>query len=317
MAVRQILGVQEQESRAPAPDHPDVRLATLAAAQHGVVSRRQLAAIGLSNSAIRHRIEVHRLHRIHTSVYAVALPFVRWGRYMAAVLASGHHAVLGYRAAAALWGLRHAPSGPVDVTVPRAGGRRRHGIALHVTRSLPNSDVTTNEGIPCTTPMRTLVDLAAVSKHERELRRALERSLELNLFDGIALDAALERSKGRRGTRMLRRVLVGLPDEPRPLANELERNFLALVLAAGLPTPEVNSHIGILQVDFQWPTFKVVVETDGKATHGHAIAFHRDRDRDLYLAARGWRVVRLSWRQVADEPHRVALVLRRWLIPLR
>lgn len=310
------MGVQRHETNAPALDHPDVRLAALAAAQHGVVSRRQLASIGLTDSAIRHRIEVHRLHRIHTSVYAVGLPLLRWGGYMAAVLASGQLAILSHRAAAALSGLRHASSGPVDVTVPSAGGRRRRGITLHVTRSLPSSDVTTNEGIPCTTPMRTLVDLAAVSQHERELRRALERSLELNLFDRISLDAVLERSSGRRGMRMLRRVLARLPDEPPPVASELERIFLALVLAAGLPTPEVNAPIGILQADFQWPAFKVAVETDGQATHGHAIAFHRDRDRDLYLQARGWRVIRLSWRQVVDEPQRVASVLRRWLIPL-
>jgi very-short-patch-repair endonuclease len=66
-----------------------------------------------------------------------------------------------------------------------------------------------------------------------------------------------------------------------------------------------------LEVDFHWPPFKLVVETDGKATHGHPIAFHRDRDRDLYLQERGWRVLRLTWRQVTEEPQRVVALLRR------
>ena len=63
-------------------------------------------------------------------------------------------------------------------------------------------------------------------------------------------------------------------------AERLERRFLELITEADLPYPVVNGYIGDLQVDFHWPDYKLVVETDGKATHGHAIAFHRDRDRD-------------------------------------
>jgi very-short-patch-repair endonuclease len=158
--------------------------------------------------------------------------------------------------------------------------------------------------------MRTLVDLAAVVRHERHLRRALERAHELQIFDRAALDDVLARSHGRRGTASLRRLLNELSDTQAPVSSELERRFLETMVAAGLPRPVVNAHIGALQVDFHWPTFRLVVETDGRATHGHAIAFNRDRDRDLYLQERGWRVLRLSWRQVVDEPERVAAVLR-------
>jgi very-short-patch-repair endonuclease len=240
---------------------------------------------------------------------------MRYGNLMAAVLVSGDDAVASHRAAAWLQGLRGPPAGLIDVTVPRAGGRRRRGIALHVTRLLPSNEVTEEEGMPCTTPMRTLVDLAAVSKYERELRRALERSLELNIFDRIALDAVLERSSGRRGTGMLRRVLTDLSDEPLPIDSELERRFLELVRAAGLPDPVVNGQIGLLRVDFYWPDHKLVVETDGQAVHSHGIAFRRDRDRDLALTLEGWHVIRLSWRQVVDEPERIAATLRRHLRP--
>ena len=164
--------------------------------------------------------------------------------------------------------------------------------------------------------MRTLVDLAGVIHHERELQRALEKSLELNLFDRTALDAILERSRGRRGIRLLRRLLTQLPDEPPPTWSELERTFIELVRGAGLPPPVVNAQIGAFCVDFHWPQHNLVVETDGRATHGHAIAFQRDRDRDLYLQDRGWRVLRLSWRQVVHEPERVVRVLGRLLAEL-
>ena len=254
---------------------------------------------------------MNRLHRIHPGVYAVGHDrLLRFSRYMAAVLALGDGAVLSHKAAAAGLGLLPPPSGRIDVTVLGGGGRRYRGLAVHVTRSLPDSEITKVENIPCTTWARTLVDLAA-ALNERRLGRALERTLELNLFDRNEIDFALERSNGRRGIGRLRRLLAELSDEPPPNADTFERRFLALVRAAALPYPVVNGHIGDLQVDFHWPDHKLVVETDGKATHGHPIAFHRDRDRDLYLQERGWRVIRLSWRQVVYEPQRVVALLGR------
>src|SRR5262245_49807249 len=50
---------------------PDQRLAEIARAQHGVVSRRQLAAMGFGERAIARRIAAGRLHRLYRGVYAV------------------------------------------------------------------------------------------------------------------------------------------------------------------------------------------------------------------------------------------------------
>ena len=295
-------------------EHPDVAIAELAQRQHGIVSRTELLTAGLSSDEIWHRTNVGRLHRLHAGVYAVGhLLLPRFGAYLAAVLACGEGAVLSHRAGAALLGLGGPPSGPIDVTVPRRGGQQRSGIAVHRTRCLPGSEITEAERVPCTTPARTLVDLAAVAG-PRELRRALERSLELNLFDRTALDATLGRSRGRRGVVKLRRLLSRLPDEPPPVRSELERRFLHLIRAARLPTPVVNARVAGLEVDFHWPDQRVVVETDGRATHGAPHAFERDRSRDLQLGLAGWHVVRLSWRQVVHTPERVTTLLRYRLV---
>jgi hypothetical protein len=260
------------------------------------------------------RIAAGSLHPLHAGVYAVGharlLPFAR---VMAAVLACGDDAVASHRTAAWILDLRGAPSGPIDITVPRAGGRARRDIQVHRTRGA--LETTMCKGIACTTPMQTLVDLAGIVRHDRELKRALERTLELSRFDRTVLDALIARSSGRRGLRLLRHLLTALGDGPPPTAIEIERLFLELVRTFGLPYPVVNGYVGELQVDFHWPAYRLIVETDGGATHGHAIAFHRDRDRDLYLQGLGWRVVRLTWRQVVEEPERVAAVLRRWLPP--
>ena len=144
----------------------------------------------------------------------------------------------------------------------------------------------------------------------------MERTIELRIFDRTAMDAALRTSRGKRGTGKLRQVLTDLLDEAPPTSSELEQRFLELVRAACLPDPVINGHIGELQVDFHWPDHKLVVETDGRATHGHIIASHRDRDRDLYLQERGWRVLRLTWRQIVYEPQRVVELLGRLLAEL-
>ena len=227
---------------------------------------------------------------------------------MAAVLACGEGAALSHRAAGALLGLLAPSSRAVDVTVQRAGGRQRRGIAVHRTRSLPAIEVTWREGIPCTTVARTLVDLSAVLSPQ-QLDRALEQAEILRILDLASLEAAMDRARGRRGVRTLRRMIDDL-HEPPPVRRELERMFLALVRDAGLPAPAVNAPIGEFVVDFHWRDARLVVETDGRATHDTPHAFEEDRRRDLALTLAGWHVVRLSWRQVVEGPRRVAALLR-------
>src|SRR5919199_516964 len=97
----------------------DRAIATLAARQYGVVTRAQLRAIGLGDSAIGHRAAVGRLHRVHRGVYAVGHRLLPpRGAWMAATLACGEGAVLSHGAAAALWQIRASDAGVVDVTVP-------------------------------------------------------------------------------------------------------------------------------------------------------------------------------------------------------
>ena len=45
-----------------------------------------------------------------------------------------------------------------------------------------------------------------------------------------------------------------------------------------------------------------MVEIDGHRFHRHRRAFESDRWRDQILAARGYRVLRITWRQLHDEP---------------
>jgi len=147
-----------------------------------------------------------------------------------------------------------------------------------------------------TSPERTLVDLAATAAPD-DLERAVNEAQVLRLLGrGIGPDdrpghAALRAALGAHGTTVS--------------SSEAERRLLALIRAAALPRPRTNVRVGRFEVDMLWPEQRLIVEVDGFAAHGTRAAFERDRVRDAELQARGYRVLRITWRQIEREPHAV------------
>jgi very-short-patch-repair endonuclease len=292
----------------------DRELADLAGRQWGVVSLTQLTALGLGARAVQQRAAAGRLHRLYRGVYAVGHVLLgAEGRRLAAVMACGPGAVLSHGSAAAHWGLLHTAATHIDVTAPR-GRHGARGIRLHRTRCLDARDTATHEGIPITTVARTLLDLAATTQPHR-LERALAQAEHLCLYDHRAVTDAIARANGHRGTAALARATAS---EPKWARNDFEANFLSLVRDAGLPEPLVNHPVdaadyGYCEVDFFWPTQKLIVETDGWETHRTRAAFEHDRARDAALQAMGYRVVRFTRREVRDRPATVVRRLQRLL----
>lgn len=292
----------------------DAAVAALAEAQHGVVGRDQLAALGAGRGAIERWLGRGRLHRLHRGVYAVGHRAVsRDGRRLAAVLASGAGARLGRRSAGALWEVRESSRTRVEVIVPVAR-RPRPGIELFRSPLLPD-EVTSHRGIPVTTPARTLLDLAAVLA-PAALERALARAEMLRLADATSLEALVARHPGRAGTPALRRLLGGV-GSPAFTRSELEARFLAFLDARALPRPHTNTWLTIagraVEVDCLWAEEGLVVELDGYAAHGTRAAFEGDRARDRALQAAGLRVLRVTWRQLDEDPDALAADLERML----
>ena len=288
----------DEEVRPP----PWRAVAELAARQWGVVSLDQLRACGLGRGAVEKAAAIGRLHPLHRGVYALGHERLRReGRYLAAVLACGKRAVLSHRSAAAWWGLLQTAQAQVDVTSPH-GRHAIAGVRRHQARSLAAQDTTTHQGIPITSVARTLLDLAAtVQPHG--LERALAQAERLQLYDHTAIADVLSRSNGHRGRAALTRATA---QEPKLTRSELEARFLTLVRQAGLPDPQANLPLAApdhprLDPDFYWPTYRLIVETDGWETHGTRAAFRRDRRRDAALVASGWRVMRFSYDDVAYD----------------
>jgi very-short-patch-repair endonuclease len=258
-------------------NHPaDEAIAAFANRQGGVVSRKQLLARGVPPKAIDYRVKVGRLRAVHRGVYAVghdAIP--ARGLLVAGLLVAGPGNALGHRSAAHLLAL--LPSMPpfVEITTTTHRHRSRPGLVFHHTTHL---ETTHRHGLPVTTPLRTLQDLAA-TRPINEVERAASEALVLKLVTHDQLHAA--------GGR-LAKLVVG------PTRSGLERAFLRAVAKAKLPAPLVNHRIGAYTVDFYWPSHALVVETDGSRYHDHELARRRDRRRDAELQLRGCTVLRVD-----------------------
>jgi very-short-patch-repair endonuclease len=268
--------------------------------QHGVVTRAQLLANGLSGDAIQRRVSAGRLHPLWRGVYAVGRPEVdRRGRWMAAVLCAGPAALLSHSSAASLWGML-AWDGCIDVVVPYGVTRRRAGIRVHRRLGLDDSaDRREVDGIPVTDPVTTLVDIASCKPND-VVQRAIREADRLDLVDPIALRTSLDDTPRRPGLAAIRSLLdsetFAMTD------SELERRFLKLVRAAQLPAPRTQVEVNGYRVDFYWPELGLIVETDGLRYHRTAGQQKKDRERDQAHVVAGLTTLRFTASQVRFEP---------------
>jgi hypothetical protein len=287
-------------------DPADGAVSELARRQHGVVGRAQLIALGLGADAIDWRVRRQRLHRVHRGVYAVGhLALTRNAQFMAAVLACGDGAALSHFSAAVVWGILEAKGQDIHVTAEKQ--RKCRGVVVH--EAALDGERVRRLGIVVTTPARTLVDLADVVP-----RRTLERAFDEAEYLELDWMSAAPRH-GRSGSGLLTSVLaVHRPGTTRTLS-QLEEDFIAFCDERGIPRPEVNICIEGYLCDFVWREHGVIVETDGARAHGTTRARDRDPVRDADLQIAGWKVIRIPYKRLLNQPDAVEDQLRRLLTP--
>lgn len=294
--------------------YPDIDRLILAFAQrqHGVVARWQLVPAGVPASLIDERLKRRRLERIDRCVYGVPGLDGPRRRLAATVLSFGPHAVASHGAAGELLGLI-AQGGPRPaVSVCRGHPGRQDKVLLYRVKLSPD-ERTERDGIPVTTPARTLLDLAA-ELPDRPLEQALARGVRLEIVGRDDVVKLIERYPRRPGTPRLR-ALFAADRTPALTRSEAEERFLALVRRAELPEPGVNVKLRGFEVDFFWRAQSLVVEVDGLGYHSTRAAQQRDRQRDSTLGAAGMHVLRFTWADVTRRPEitlaKVALALGR------
>jgi hypothetical protein len=279
----------------------EARIAELAAAQHGLVTRSQLRKAGLTDRTIDRRLQAKRLWPAHRGVCRVGPLVAPRAREMAAVLACGGRAVVSHRSAAWLWevGEPPGPSSPVDVWVDESVRVRRAGIRAHRASGLADDDVTTLDRIPVTTLGRTLIDLAPVVGRTA-LERMAARAERNGLIELDELAARVARSRGRPGIRVLA-ALIGQEGGVAFTRSVFEERFVDEVRRFALPVPRINARVAGRELDAYWPEGRLAVELDGAAHHASWRSQESDRRRDADLAAHGITVIRVTWRQLVHE----------------
>jgi hypothetical protein len=280
-------------------------LARIAGASHGVVTRAQLLAAGVTPGEIKNRLLSGALLRQHAGVYRVGheAPSLE-ARYMAAVRAGGDRALLSGLAAAHLWRLVKGEPPAAEITAPAQ--RRIEGLRTRRCGHLSALDAATCRGIPVMTVAVTLVDVAAVLEVDA-LARACHEAGVLYGTTPEDVEAVLARRPRSRGAGKLRRIMRG---DVRVTLSKLEARFLRLVRRGGVPLPETNRPAGGRRVDCRWPEHRLTVELDSYRFHNSRHAWEQDRRREREARARGDDFRRYTYDDVFVRPNLVLKELR-------
>ncbi|MFN7149262.1 MAG: type IV toxin-antitoxin system AbiEi family antitoxin domain-containing protein [Microthrixaceae bacterium] len=296
-----------QEEAVAVFDH----LASIAERQHGLVTRSQIRSAGVSAQQLRTLRSRGVLLPIEPRVYAVSGAPPSWEQHLAAkVLAAGPLAIAGARSAAGLWRLDRYRRNHLDLVVPTPAPRRIHGVHLHESNALPNSERTVLEGIPVSTPIRTIFDVAryvsptrlgamlddAVRRDLTTYREAQQRIGELS-------------TRGRNGIATVRAMLKDRPDGSAVPDSPLESDARSLLRRAGIPEPVLHHRVECDELtyvlDLAWPPELVALECDGYRFHRTPEQLDWDDRRRTALGLRGWLVLHVTRRMLSERPGRL------------
>lgn len=276
------------------------RITQLLRTQNAAVTYQQLISAGLTRSAVRARVARGALAAVYRGVYVAGDPALIPLAGESAVLLSLGDAVLSHRSAAAIW--RIAPPDPSTIHVTVVGHPRpRPGTTLHRVARLHPADIRTRHNLRLTSPARTMIDFAAqATRGEIEAAFGEARGKQL-LTDGALMAAVVRAPVNHRGVAIIRGLRRDDPGSTYT-RSRAERLVRRLMRQAELAQPIVGARLNGFTVDFLWPEQRLILEVDGHDTHGDRLAFEEDRRRDQIQAAAGYTVIRVTWRQLRQEP---------------
>ncbi len=180
-------------------------------------------------------------------------------------------------------------------------------------RALIEDQIWIVDGVCITSPVQTLLDLAA-DVADDIWEQALESALRKRLVTIAELEAVVV--AGARGVRRIRRVLALRPPGAPPTESLLETLMVQLIRTVpGIPAPtrqvEVFYEDGrlIARVDLAWPELGLFIELDGEH-HADQPVYDASRETAV-VAATGWLCGRFTWTEVVRNPRPTARKLAR------
>ena len=267
----------------------------------------------MSSSAWHRAVQAGRLIQLHPGVARLpGTATTTEQRIAAAVLAAGRGALGSHRSAAYLLGIPRPDDDPVDILLlDRRGRLDLDGVVCHRPTDHEHLLPHRRSSIACTNILRTLCDLGAVDG--RAVSGALGHALTAKMVSLAAMESTLSRHarSGRAGVVALRSAIDDWSIDSRPADSVLEPAMRRLIARHGLPAVEFHARIAGWEVDFRFVDSPVIVECDGWTYHGlRREQFERDRVRDAELIARGWIVLRFTYRSITGHSATVARRIR-------
>jgi hypothetical protein len=305
-------------------------LLDLAATQGGVFHRRQALDAGVTPRQLDGDFERQRMREVRPGVFVIRGAPPSWKqRAWIELLDAPEGAILGERTAASMHRIGQIVTSDIDVLEIEPTWHRVRDLHRRRTTFVPSEHRTTVDGLPVTTVARTLFDLCGMvsqARRARDLPNLTKREVERAMDDAIArstsvasLEQVLARlgGRGRGGTALFRELLDARGEGFVATESELEDLLLAVLARFGLPLPSKQVVIGgdlpVGRVDFLYREHRIVIEADSRKHHSSLRDAERDRWRDIELAAAGFVVIRVTWRQLIDEPARFVQALEQLL----
>jgi len=291
----------------------------LAAQQFGLFTTDQAAVHGLSLRTLQQWRDRGGITRLDRGVWGVAgSPHTLDQRALAAVLRHAGDAALCGRSAAWLWRLPSRLPEPFEVAKAR-GNRFVASQRPHSSRCFDTADVTVRRGIPVTTPVRTIFDLAG-RQHRERTRKDLNDLMGRELITVEMLDHTLDRlaQRGRSGIGVMRDLIAEVHDNGVPAGSNLELVVEDLLDVAGFRHMErqvpVYDELGfIARVDFGDRRRRIAIEVDSDRFHHGLVDRQLDARKTRRLERRGWTVARVTEHEIWWERPDVVQRLRKLL----
>lgn len=295
----------------------DALCSVIAKRQFGLVSRRQALQAGMTPDMICKRIAGGRWEELYRSTYRISgAPATEQQNALAACLWAGDGAFVCGRTAAAAWGLEGGTWVPIEIVSPRQLCTGNTPVVARRSRTHSRADVTFLGPLPITTPVRTLIDLAA-SVSEKTLDLAMDQCLRTGRVTLDALDNRVDNlgSARLRGSGKLRSLIAERDPQWAYGPTELETLVRRWLRKYSFPDPVFQFWVrlpeyGPSRLDFAYPDLHIGIEADSYAWHSGRQAFERDRARNSEYASVGWIIIQTTHREIENYPDRPARRLR-------
>jgi len=292
-------------------------LAYIGASHHALIRLDLAEAQGVTRKQLHRRVEQGLLDQVEDGIFRISGAPMTWHeRLLVACWGQGPEAMASHRCSASLRRLDGFDRAPFEIVVPRWDRRRRRrGVIVHESTSLRGVDRNVVDGIPCTSIVRTLIDLPAVVP-ERRADQAFEDALRKRhcTVEQLAQRFLQVARRGRRGTRVGRRLIEKRMGGYVPTMSEFERRVSELIETSGMPRPQRQVLVEIrgtrVYIDLAWPDLKIGIECDGLFDHATNLALPWDDDRQNELQLLGWFVIRITWTMLTTQPELLVAQIR-------